>query len=200
MSGYADDSSAVVAGVVDDMLGDARVVVSPEQIASEATATRGFLEPQTRRRAGSGGGGVAALANEVRDLGLPTREFPNWAENHQAVTDHASIEARTRSMFAPPNTPAARERRLLREPAAAPAVSAAPAVKPSGQSADAFVEGLSPAQREALEASLLDLRAAEWQQTDVELTDDDTSVEFDDYAFDDWLTTPDEAVEQGEAA
>jgi hypothetical protein len=202
VSEYSQEAATVVAGLVDDMLGDQQVVVSQGELAAEEAAARGFVAPQTRTRAGSGGVSASVLANEVRDLALPAREFPNWAENHVAERDHVTIETRARSMFAPVGSPEARERRLLRDPAApVQAASAAPAAKPSGQSADAFVEGLSDAQIEALEASLLDRRAAEWQQTD-----EDEPAEIDatpayELPFDDaWLTDPDEGVEQGEAA
>jgi hypothetical protein len=199
----ASDAAAAIAAVTDDMLSDQLVPVSQGELAAEEAIARGFVAPQMRRRVGGGGDGAAALAAEVRDLGLPVHEYANWAENHQAVGDHASIEARTRSMFAPVGSPEARERRLLRDRAAgAPAASAAPAVKPSGQSADRFVAGLSDAQREALEASLLDRRAADWgDQAEEDTTQADATpayeLEYVDYATDAWLT---ETVEESEAA
>lgn len=199
----SNEAAAVVAALTADMVGDAGAPVSQGELAAEESLARQFVRPEAarqERRSVPDSRGTAALASEVRDLDLPTREYVSWAEQHVAASDHGAIEARTRQLLAPSDTREARDRRLLRAPALEVPVQT-PQAQPAPQApteqqtvqppADRFVESLSAEQADALEQALLDRRTAEWQ-ADAEAGLADVSDGESDYGFD-W-SAEDEAV------
>ncbi len=196
MASPSSDAQAAIAALTADMLGDAGAPVPQAELAAEAAAAREYVAPRPRVRARPGGA-APAVAGEVRDLGLPVREFPSWQEQHGGVEDTPAILARTRQMLAPLDTREARDRRLLRAPAveaaaphAAPAAQAAAVDDPLArldrleQGAQRLVGNLSDEQKTALRVALDDLGSAGSADADVDPWQDTQ----DDVWTDEWLT------------